>query len=63
MVARQADDALDQVLARVDLEAQARAFTGGDPWLERWFDQFWTRPIVASAYKEARGEPIVQSLG
>jgi len=54
---------LDEVQARVDFKAEARVFTGGDPWLERWFDQFWTRPIVASAYREAKGEPIVQSLG
>jgi len=53
---------LAQVQDRVRLRDESRPFTGGDPWLERWFDQFWTRPIVASAYREARGEPIVQSL-
>lgn len=54
---------LEQVQSKVTLEAEARSFVGEDPWLRRWFDEYWTRPIVADAYKEARGEPIVQSLG
>jgi glyoxylase-like metal-dependent hydrolase (beta-lactamase superfamily II) len=54
---------LDEVRAQVDLSAHRTRFTGGDPWLARWFDAYWTQPIVAAAYKEARGEPIEQSLG
>jgi glyoxylase-like metal-dependent hydrolase (beta-lactamase superfamily II) len=54
---------LKEVRARVDLSRQAHAFVGEDPWRLRWFDQYWTDPIVASAYKEARGEPIIQKLG
>ncbi len=49
--------------AAVNLDLQAAAFTGGDPWLKRWFDSYFTDPFVASAWKEAKGEPIVQSLG
>ncbi len=45
---------------RVDLSAQRALFVGDDPWLARWFDAFWTGPIVANARKEARGEAIVQ---
>jgi len=47
---------------RVDVADLRRGFTGDDPWLNRWFDQFWTDPIVASAWKEAKGEPITQGL-
>ncbi|MBV8976794.1 MAG: MBL fold metallo-hydrolase [Alphaproteobacteria bacterium] len=53
---------LDQVRAKVDLSAEAKTFVGDDPWLRRWFDMFFAAPIVASAYKESRGEPIVQNL-
>lgn len=53
---------LDEVRKRVDVADQARAFVGDDPWLRRWFTEYWVGPIVTSAYKEARGEPIVQSL-
>jgi glyoxylase-like metal-dependent hydrolase (beta-lactamase superfamily II) len=54
---------LGEVQRRVDAKAQARAFIGDDPWLRIWFDNYWIGPIVTSAYKEAKGEPIVQSLG
>jgi glyoxylase-like metal-dependent hydrolase (beta-lactamase superfamily II) len=54
---------LEDVRARTDFSAQAAAFTGGSPWLGRWFNAYWTQPFVASAYKEARGEPIVQGGG
>lgn len=53
---------LDQVKARVDLSRQKHGFVGDDPWLGRWFDDFWATPIVTSAYHEAKGEPIVQGL-
>lgn len=49
--------------AAVNLDLQAAAFTRGDPWLKRWFDSYFTDPFVVSAWKEAKGEPIVQSLG
>jgi glyoxylase-like metal-dependent hydrolase (beta-lactamase superfamily II) len=54
---------LEEVQARIDLSAQAAAFAGDDPWLRRWFAEYWVRPIVTSAFREAQGEPIVQSLG
>jgi glyoxylase-like metal-dependent hydrolase (beta-lactamase superfamily II) len=53
---------LEEVRKRVDASVQARVFVGDDPWLRRWFDEFWVKPIVNSAYKEAKGQPIVQSL-
>ena len=52
---------LDQVKAQVDLTRQKQSFVGDDPWLGRWFDEFWATPIVTSAYHEAKGEPIEQS--
>lgn len=48
--------------ARIDLTAGGKTFTGGDPWLDRWFKSYWSDPIIASAWKEANGVPIVQSL-
>lgn len=54
------ENALGRVREEVTLEAQADAFAGGDPWRRRWFRPYWAAPIVASAYKEARGEPITQ---
>lgn len=53
---------LADVRRRLDFSAQIRSFAGDDPWLRRWVSEYWIGPIVASAYKEARGEPIVQSL-
>jgi glyoxylase-like metal-dependent hydrolase (beta-lactamase superfamily II) len=49
--------------AKLDFSARGRWFTGGDPWLDRWFKSYWSDPVVASAWKEANGLPIRQSLG
>lgn len=54
--------ALDETRKRIDASAQLRTFAGDDPWLRRWTGDYWLGPIVASAYKEAKGHPIVQSL-
>ena len=53
---------LAQVQATVDAGAQQRSFVGDDPWHGLWFRAYWVQPIVESAYKEARGQPIVQRL-
>ena len=53
---------LEDVQKKVDLNADAAAFVGKDPWLRKWFESFFVQPIVTSAYKEAKGEPIVQGL-
>jgi len=53
---------LDEVRKRADLSRQLQTFGGDDPWLRRWVAEYWLGPIVASAYKEARGQPIVKSL-
>lgn len=53
---------LDDVRKQLDFSDQARGFVGDDPWLRRWFSEYWISPFVASAYKEARGEPIAQTL-
>lgn len=54
---------LDAVRAKIDLAAHAKLFAGDDPWLNRWFQDYWVSPITQAAYKEAKGEPVVQSLG
>jgi glyoxylase-like metal-dependent hydrolase (beta-lactamase superfamily II) len=53
---------LEDVKAKVDFRAQIESFTHGDPWLARWMRDFWIDPIVTSAYKEAKGQPISQNL-
>lgn len=54
---------LDEVRKKVDFSSQAPGFIGDDPWLRRWFHEYWVIPFVTSVHKEAKGEPIVQSLG
>lgn len=54
---------LEDVRKQLDFTGQASSFVGDDPWLRRWFTEYWITPFVASAYKEAKGEPIVQTLG
>jgi len=53
---------LDEARKRVDASAQLQTFVGDDPWLRRWTADYWLGPIVTSAYKEAKGQPIVQNL-
>jgi glyoxylase-like metal-dependent hydrolase (beta-lactamase superfamily II) len=53
---------LAEVETKVDFSQQQKSFVGGDAWLGRWFREFWAKPIVESAYKEAKGEPIVQGF-
>jgi glyoxylase-like metal-dependent hydrolase (beta-lactamase superfamily II) len=47
-------------MARVDMSVAEQSMTHGDPWLALWFARYWKEPIIASALKEARGEPIIQ---
>lgn len=54
---------LDDVQKQIDLSAQAQMFSGGDAFRSRIFDQYWRQPFVASVFKEARGEPIIQGGG
>ncbi len=51
---------LTEAQTQVNLSAHAELFAAGDPWRRRWFTPYWAEPIIASAYREARGEPIVQ---
>ncbi len=48
------------VTAAVNLDTASHAIAGADPWLERWFRDYWKAPIVSRALREARGEPIVR---
>jgi glyoxylase-like metal-dependent hydrolase (beta-lactamase superfamily II) len=53
---------LQETTQRFNAEPQLADFAGDDPWLRRWVRDYWLTPIIASAYKEAKGQPIVQSL-
>ena len=53
---------LDDARKQLDFSDQAQGFVGADTWLRRWFKEYWIGPLLTSAYKEARGEPIIQSL-
>jgi glyoxylase-like metal-dependent hydrolase (beta-lactamase superfamily II) len=46
--------------AHFDVNAERKTITNDDPWLQRWFRNYWQGPIGSSAMREARGEEIVQ---
>lgn len=50
---------LEQVRGRADFSAQTAVFAA-TPRARAAFEAFWLTPIVESAFKEVRGEPIVQ---
>jgi hypothetical protein len=54
---------LAEVRKRIDLAAMKAGFTGGDPWLGSLIDAVFTGDLIANAYKEARGEEVVQGKG
>ena len=54
---------LAEVQAKVDLSVHAKALCGPDAWCRRWFKAFFVDPVIVSAFKEAKGEPILQNLG
>jgi glyoxylase-like metal-dependent hydrolase (beta-lactamase superfamily II) len=49
----------ERILAAMNFDRQASLFTGDDPWLRRWFMNYWARGIAARAYREARGIPLM----
>ena len=51
---------LDQVRKDVNLDGLRDAFDDGDDWNRARFGDFFLDPIVGNAYKEVKGEPIVQ---
>jgi glyoxylase-like metal-dependent hydrolase (beta-lactamase superfamily II) len=53
---------LEEIQAKVDFGADQKTFVGSDPWLGRWFKEYWVKPIVTSAFQEAKGQHIVQGL-
>lgn len=54
---------LDEVRKRVDLSAVKAGFTGDDPWLRTLIDAVFTNDLISNAWKEARGEVVVQGKG
>ncbi|MGZ5948281.1 MAG: hypothetical protein ACXWKV_17050, partial [Caulobacteraceae bacterium] len=58
-----ADVPLDEVRKRIDLAALQAGFTGDDAWLKTLIGSVFTADLVANAYKEARGETVVQGKG
>jgi len=53
---------LEEVRERVDFSAQTAIF-GTTPRLRLGFESYWLNPMVENAWKEARGEAIVQGDG
>lgn len=58
-----ADVPLAEVRKQVDLEKVRRDFAGDDPWLRFVLGAVFTGDLISNAYKEARGEPVVQGKG
>jgi glyoxylase-like metal-dependent hydrolase (beta-lactamase superfamily II) len=54
---------LDEVRTRIDLTAMQAGFTGDDAWLKTLIGAVFTGDLVANAYKEARGETVIQGKG
>lgn len=54
---------LDEVRRRVDLEPIRRDFAGDDPWLRYVIGAVFTGDLISNAYKEARGEKVIQGKG
>jgi glyoxylase-like metal-dependent hydrolase (beta-lactamase superfamily II) len=54
---------LADVRKRIDLASMKTGFTGGDPWLEVLVDGVFTGDLISNAYKEARGEEVIQGKG
>ena len=54
---------LDEVRKRIDLSAMQAGFTGDDAWLKTLIGAVFTGDLVANAYKEARGETVIQGKG
>lgn len=51
---------LDEARKRLDLGPLAEKFTGGDARRKALFEAWFVQPFSSSAYKEAKGQPIVQ---
>lgn len=58
-----ADVPLDEVRKRIDLKPLRGAFAGDDPWLGFLFGAVFAGDLVSNAYKEARGEAVIQGKG
>lgn len=54
---------LAEVRKQIDLTAMKADFTRGDPWSAFLINAVFANDLVANAYKEARGEEIVQGKG
>ena len=48
----------EEAAARIDVSAYLTRFAGEDRWLAYWFDAYSVQPLLDSAYREARGEPL-----
>lgn len=58
-----ADVPLADVRKRVDLKAMTASFAGDDAWLRSLLSAVFTNDLVSNAYKEARGETVIQGKG
>ncbi|OIQ67447.1 metallo-beta-lactamase superfamily protein [mine drainage metagenome] len=58
-----ADVLLDEVRKRIDLKPMRHDFAGDDPWLGFLFGAVFAGDLVSNAYKEARGETVIQGRG
>lgn len=48
----------EDAAARIDVSAHRTRFAGEDRWLAYWFDAYSVQPLLDSAYREAKGEPL-----
>jgi glyoxylase-like metal-dependent hydrolase (beta-lactamase superfamily II) len=50
----------DETWTGFDRSAHVRRFAARTAWARRWLDDYWLEPIVASAYRELKGEPVIE---
>ncbi|MDO1560292.1 MBL fold metallo-hydrolase [Brevundimonas sp. 2R-24] len=51
-------EAMNEALPDDLFEDQRRLFAGDDAWLRFWFDGYALEPLMQSAYRELKGEPL-----
>jgi glyoxylase-like metal-dependent hydrolase (beta-lactamase superfamily II) len=50
----------DHAWQAFDKSRQIQRFGARTPWARRWLDDYWLEPIVSSAYRELKGEPVIE---
>jgi len=53
---------LEQAAERFDRSEQRRRFGATDEWKQRWLDAYWLDGMFATAFKQAKGQPLGEDV-